>query len=374
TLDNARLGVVPIANGGTGSATQNFVDLTTAQTNIAGDKTFTATLSGNAVNSATQFNLGGARILGAFGTDNTVVGLGAGRITTGTDNSFFGTGSGFFNVGGSFNSFFGESTGFNNSSGAFNSFFGASAGFSNSSGAGNSFFGSGAGSSTQGGGSNVFLGNSAGNVNVSGSNNTIIGANTNVAAGNLDYTTVIGAGASSFESNSIVLGRNDASDTVRIPGKLKIITFGAAGSSHLCFNSNLEVATCSSSLRYKTNIAPFTFGLSLINQLQPISFDWKTGGMKDVGFGAETVAAINPLFVNYNAAGEVEGVKYDRLSVLFVNAFKEQQTQISEQQTQIIGQQTQIQTQQKQLDEQKALIDGLRKLVCANNPTAAVCQ
>lgn len=39
TLDNARLGVVPIANGGTGSATQNFVDLTNAQT-IGGDKTF----------------------------------------------------------------------------------------------------------------------------------------------------------------------------------------------------------------------------------------------------------------------------------------------------------------------------------------------
>lgn len=33
-------GITPIANGGTGSATQNFVDLTTNQTNIAGGKTF----------------------------------------------------------------------------------------------------------------------------------------------------------------------------------------------------------------------------------------------------------------------------------------------------------------------------------------------
>lgn len=38
-------GVVAVANGGTGSSTQNFVDLTTNQT-VAGNKTFTGTLSG----------------------------------------------------------------------------------------------------------------------------------------------------------------------------------------------------------------------------------------------------------------------------------------------------------------------------------------
>ena len=37
----AAAGILPVANGGTGSATQNFVDLTTAQT-VAGIKTFTS--------------------------------------------------------------------------------------------------------------------------------------------------------------------------------------------------------------------------------------------------------------------------------------------------------------------------------------------
>jgi len=100
-------------------------------------------------------------------------------------------------------------------------------------------------------------------------------------------------------------------------------------------------------LRYKTNIAPFSFGLNLIKQLRPISFDWKTGGAADVGFGAEDVAKINPLLVTYNRAGEVEGVKYDRLSVVFVNAFKEQQTQIEQQNQQIERQNQQIKEQQK---------------------------
>lgn len=39
-------GTLPIANGGTGSATQNFVDLTTDQT-IGGNKTFSSTIVGN---------------------------------------------------------------------------------------------------------------------------------------------------------------------------------------------------------------------------------------------------------------------------------------------------------------------------------------
>jgi len=94
-------------------------------------------------------------------------------------------------------------------------------------------------------------------------------------------------------------------------------------------------------------------GLKLIGRLRPISFDWKTGGLRDVGFGAEEVAAINPLFVTYNSNGQVEGVKYDRLSVAFVNAFKEQQSQIEQQQNQI---------------------DALRKLVCRHQRNAKVCK
>ena len=38
-------GTLAVANGGTGSATQNFVDLTTAQSSIGGAKTFTSGIS-----------------------------------------------------------------------------------------------------------------------------------------------------------------------------------------------------------------------------------------------------------------------------------------------------------------------------------------
>ena len=82
--------------------------------------------------------------------------------------------------------------------------------------------------------------------------------------------------------------------------------------------------------------------------------------MHDLGFGAEDVAAVNPLLVNYNKDGQVEGVKYDRLSVLFVNAFKEQQKQ--------------IEVQDRQIERQQKQIDELKTVVCALKPDAAVCQ
>ena len=194
-----------------------------------------------------------------------------------------------------------------------------------------------------------------------GTYNTIIGTNADVDGPNLDHATAIGADSRVSAGNTIALGRSDGSDKVVIYG------LGAAGGPGLCRNALNQIANCSSSLRYKTNIAPFNFGLNLINQLQPITFDWKTGGLKDVGFGAEDVARVNPLFVTYNAKGEVEGVKYDRLGAVFVNAIKEQQTQIQQEHRE-------IQTQREKLKMQQEQIDALRKLVCLDHPNAPVCR
>lgn len=136
-------------------------------------------------------------------------------------------------------------------------------------------------------------------------------------------------------------------------GFLGVDRLGAGGNTTLCINLSNQIANCSSSLRYKTNFQPFSGGLDLINQLSPIAFRWKADNQADIGFGAEDVARINPLFVTYNAKGEVEGVKYDRLSVVFVNAFKDQQAQI---------------------EAQRREIEGLKDLICIDHPQAKVCQ
>ena len=167
-------GVVAIANGGTGSVTQNFVDLTTAQTNIAGAKTFTSPIT------AAQYNIGGNRILSVGGTNNLFAGIGAGAVNTGTDNSFVGSGAGQANTRGFFNSFIGSSAGLANTTGDRNSFFGNSAGLANTSGNMNSFFGNSAGASNTTGANNAFVGNNAGLYSTTGDKNSFFGTSAGV--------------------------------------------------------------------------------------------------------------------------------------------------------------------------------------------------
>ena len=159
------------------------------------------------------------------------------------------------------------------------------------------------------------------------------------------------------------VGRNlkvDGVVTLGLPG-------GAPGERNLCTNALKEIVGCSSSLRYKTRIAPFSAGLELIRRLHPISFTWKQSGGRDLGLAAEDVAAVEPLLITHNDKGEIEGVKYDHLNVVLINAIKEQQAQIKEQQTRVAKQQSQIQQQQRQLE-------NLKKLVCLDHPNAVVCK
>jgi len=106
-------------------------------------------------------------------------------------------------------------------------------------------------------------------------------------------------------------------------------------------NQNL-IGLCSSSLRYKKNVQTFRAGLSIINRLRPISFDWKDGGLHDVGLAAEEVDKVEPLLTFRNDKGEIQGVKYTQLSAVFINAFKEQQQQITQQQAAAKHQQEEI--------------------------------
>jgi hypothetical protein len=257
------------------------------------------------------------------GDDNAFFGYQAGLKNLVNGNSFFGSNAGRDNTSGINNSFFGRNAGNNQTTGNGNSFFGSSTGGSNTTGSANSFFGSSAGSSSSTGGSNSFFGNAAGNSNTSGSNNTVIGAGADVSIGNLSFATAIGAQAVVSSSNTIVLGRSAGEDDVRVPGSIAVLQLGSAGSTSICRNGSNFLATCSSSLRYKTSVEPFTGGLEVVEKLRPIRFVWKQSRIADIGFAAEEVEQVEPLLVTYNDKGEIEGVKYSQLSTVLVNAVKE---------------------------------------------------
>ena len=96
-----------------------------------------------------------------------------------------------------------------------------------------------------------------------------------------------------------------------------------------------QITLCSSSIRYKTDVHSFMPGLNLINRLRPVGFRWKGRGEADLGLIAEEVARVEPLLVTHNSKGEIEGVKYDRIGVVLLNAVREQQAQINTQQQQL---------------------------------------
>ena len=118
--------------------------------------------------------------------------------------------------------------------------------------------------------------------------------------------------------------------TIKTDGKIVVNKLGTAASDHVCRNGLLELSTCSSSIRYKKEIRGYNSGLSVLNQLRPVSYTWKSTDQMDIGFIAEEVAEIDELLITRNDKGEIEGVKYDRLTTILVNAIKEQQERIVE--------------------------------------------
>lgn len=254
------------------------------------------------------------------GSENTLIGNQAGPLTTGSRNTFLGDGTGALQTTAVDNVFVGHDAGKSNDSGSQNVFLGRNAGQANTAGI-NTFVGFNAGFSNTSGSQNLFLGYEAGVVNTIGSSNTALGSSATFSANNLDHATAVGAGAVATSSNQVQLGRN-GTDTVRIG-----LLAGGSSSTDVCLSATNVLVNCSSSLRYKTNLADYTGGLDILEQLRPVTFDWKSDGTHDLGFVAEEVAAVDPLLATYRD-GEVEGVKYDRISAVLVNSVMEQQAQI----------------------------------------------
>jgi uncharacterized coiled-coil protein SlyX len=77
--------------------------------------------------------------------------------------------------------------------------------------------------------------------------------------------------------------------------------------------------------------------------------------------------------VTTNRDGQVEGVKYDRIGVVAVNAINEQQAQINEQQTTIDRLKKQISEQDELLRKQRLELDAIKKALCTASPSLDLC-
>lgn len=207
----------------------------------------------------------------------------------------------------------------------------------------------------------------SGSLSVSSGVNVSNGLSVNSGNLNVNNAAIIG-GSLSAGNGAIITG--DASVSGKITTNSLRVNSGGFSFATIAGNYTQDICRditfgtlgqCGTSLRrYKSAIETFAGGLNIINRLRPVSFVWKESGQRDVGFIAEEVFEIEPLLTTADETGNLQGVKYKQMSIVFVNAIKEQQAQIERQQA-LLG------AQQKQISE-------LKKLVCAQNPQAEICQ
>jgi hypothetical protein len=168
--------------------------------------------------------------------------------------------------------------------------------------------------------------------------------------------------------NSLQFTANGQTTMSLTNGVLSISGLGAAGSTSLCRNANNQISSCSSSARYKEQIADLGLGLTEVLRLRPVGYVWKDGGMADVGFVAEEIAQIDERLVTRNDKGEVEGVKYDRLTAVLAGAVQELAARESLQAETIARLQAEQSAAdrrharvEQELAELRSLVDGLRR-------------
>jgi hypothetical protein len=176
-------------------------------------------------------------------------------------------------------------------------------------------------------------------------------------------------GGRNYFQNNVGIGTTTPTELLHVNGRIRVATLGSANTTTvLCRNTAQQIATCnSSSRRYKFNIDDLGSGLDLVRRLRPVAYNWIAGGARDVGLVAEEVAEAEPLLATYNDNGEVEGVKYDRVAVVLINAVREQQSMIDAQRKTIADQQAEI-------DTLKQRTDAMQKALCALTNEAALCE
>jgi len=124
-------------------------------------------------------------------------------------------------------------------------------------------------------------------------------------------------------------------------GTCKQIRFRSGGSattvgSITSTGNNATQYNTSSDYRLKENVAPIQNGLTRLQQLNPVQFDWKNSGETSEGFIAHEVQEIfSDAVIGEKDAEEMQGMDYGRITPLLVKAIQEQQTIIDDLKTRI---------------------------------------
>ena len=120
-------------------------------------------------------------------------------------------------------------------------------------------------------------------------------------------------------------GSAPISGTLLVTGSINV-----SGSTSITGGLSATSITETSALRYKENIITLN-SADVIYNLRPVTFDWKDTGHRDYGLIAEEVNKHLPELVKKSdITGEVEGIKYTKLTSLLIKTVQKQQEQIDD--------------------------------------------
>lgn len=135
-------------------------------------------------------------------------------------------------------------------------------------------------------------------------------------------------GNASFSGN-VGLGVDILSDRLHVIGDIRIGTSGGNGCLK-AFNATVLTGTCSSDLRFKRDVTPFSNSLHKVTQLQPVHFYWRAAEFPKKHFGkeqsygliAQEVEVVLPELVSEDEQGYKQ-INYSKLPLLTIQAIKE---------------------------------------------------
>ena len=151
-----------------------------------------------------------------------------------------------------------------------------------------------------------------GNVTVSGSSGTFssVGVTNNVAATNGIFSGYVTGDEFRGNNTNVDIHRNGTNNGIKISGSgsgAYLYGYSFSGGQQTIYSPFSGV----SDERLKENVADLTLGLDEINELRPVTFDWKASDIDDIpneryGFIAQEVEEVIPSMVSTAAAKRIE--------------------------------------------------------------------